>query len=157
MRECAGVFPGDSEMAQRMRAFDWAQTELGQPETWPANLRIALGVCLASRFPMHVWWGPTLRLFYNGASVSFLGRSKHPTALGRSGREAWPEIWDTIGPMIERVFDDGSASWSEDILMFFDRDLPHEEVYVTFSFSPVFADGGAVDGMFCACTETTAK
>src|SRR5262249_52889042 len=134
-----------------------AGTALGQPETWPVNLRVALGVCLTSRFPMHVWWGRPLTLFYNDAYIALLGPSKHPAALGHSGRDACVEIWDTIGPTIERVFSDGTASWSEDILMFFDRELPQEEVYVTFSFSPVFADGGAVDGMFCACTETTAK
>ena len=39
--------------------------------------------------------------------------------------------------MIERVFREGRASWSEDILMLFERDLPQEAVSVTFSFSPV--------------------
>ncbi len=151
------LFPGDSELAWRMRGLDWSASPLGPVERWPNNLRIALGVCLTSRFPLHVWWGPSLTLFYNDAYISFLGRSKHPNVLGRSGREAWKEIWDTIGPMIDRVFQTGEASWSEDILMFFDRQLPREEVYVTFSFSPVPGAGGAVDGLFCACTETTDK
>jgi len=106
---------------------------------------------------MHVWWGPSLTLFYNDAYISFLGPSKHPTVLGRSGRDAWAEIWPIIGPMIDGVFRKGIASWSEDILMFFDRELAQEEVYVTFSFSPVFSDQQTVDGMFCACTETTDK
>jgi CheY-like chemotaxis protein len=35
-------FPGDSEMAACMQAFGWFQTDLGSPETWPQNLRIAL-------------------------------------------------------------------------------------------------------------------
>ena len=151
------LFPGDSEMARRMRAYDWSQTPLGPPDAWPQNLRIALGICLTSRFPMHVWWGRSLTLFYNDAYISFLGRSKHPAVLGRSGREAWAELWDTIGPMIDRVFADGTASWSEDILMFFARDLPQEEVYVTFSFSPVFGEAHTVEGMYCACMETSEK
>ncbi|MGH7793797.1 MAG: sensor histidine kinase [Candidatus Binatia bacterium] len=151
------LFPGHSEMARRMRDFDWSKSDLGPPESWPQNLRVAIGICLTSRFPMHVWWGPQLTLFYNDAYISFLGKSKHPAVLGRSGREAWSEIWDTIGPMIDTVLATGEASWSEDILMFFDRELPKKEVYVTFSFSPVFGDGNNVDGMFCACTETTEK
>jgi signal transduction histidine kinase len=155
--ELERMFPGDSEMARRMRAFDWSKSGVGSPETWPQNLRIAIGICLSSRFPMHVWWGPSLTLFYNDAYISFLGRVKHPGVLGRSGQEAWPELWDTIGPMIHEVFTAGSASWSEDILMFFDRELPKEEVYVTFSFSPVFGESNKVEGMFCACTETTEK
>src|SRR5262245_33743592 len=134
------VFPGESEMAGRMRAYDWSGTELGPPETWPLNLRIALSICLTSRFPMHVWWGTNLTLFYNDAYISFLGNVKHPRVLGRSGREAWAEIWDVIGPMIERVLATGEASWSEDILMHFDRQVPIEEVYVTFSFSPIYSE-----------------
>jgi signal transduction histidine kinase len=151
------IFPGESELARRMRELDWNATPLGPPSTWPANLRTAVGICLESRFPLHVWWGPSLTLFYNDAYVSFLGRVKHPAVLGRSGSEAWAEIWDQIGPMIERVFSTATASWSEDILMFFDRALPKEEVYVTFSFSPVLGDDERVEGMFCACTETTGK
>ena len=151
------LFPGDSEMARRMRRFDWSSTPLGESSAWPPELRIALGICLGSRFPLHVWWGPELTLFYNDAYIPFLGAGKHPSALGQSGRIAWAEIWHQIGPMIERVFSDGIASWSEDIRMFFNRDLPREEVYVTFSFSPVFAIGGEVAGMFCACTEVTEK
>ena len=51
-----GVFPGDTEMARRMRAFDWSPTPIGPPETWPINLRAAVAACLTSRFPMNVWW-----------------------------------------------------------------------------------------------------
>ncbi|MBA3542696.1 MAG: GAF domain-containing protein, partial [Deltaproteobacteria bacterium] len=150
-------FPGGGELAIRMRAFDWSHTTLGDPARWPSNLRVALGICLTSRFPMQVWWGPDLTLLYNDAYVAFLGRTKHPGALGRSGRVVWAEVWDTIGPMIEHVFTTGTASWSEDIPMVFDRELRREEVYVTFSFSPIFDDDRRVAGLFCACTETTEK
>ncbi len=149
------VFPGDSEMAGRLRAMDWTKHPLGAPEAWPSALRTALGICLASRFPMHVWWGPDLTLFYNDAYITFLGAAKHPGVLARSGREAWAELWDEIGPMIGRVFGEGVASWSENIPMFFTRALPAEEVFVTFSFSPIFGQTGSVDGMFCACVENT--
>ena len=151
------IFPGNSEMACRMRAFDWLATPLGSPHGWPRHLRTALGICLSSRFAMQIWWGRDLTLFYNDAYISFLGPSKHPFVLGRSGREAWSEIWQTIGPMIERVLTTSEASWSEDILMFFDRNVRSEEVYATFSFSPVFGERGQVDGLFCACSETTEK
>jgi signal transduction histidine kinase len=40
--------------------------------------------------------------------------------------EAWPEIWDILGPMTERAITTGEASWSEDILMVIDRELPRE-------------------------------
>ena len=36
-------------------------------------------------------------LNYNTAWSPITG-DKHPQALGRPGREVWPEIWDIIGP-----------------------------------------------------------
>ncbi|HET6335322.1 MAG TPA: response regulator [Polyangiales bacterium] len=152
----ARIFPGESELAARMRAYDWGSTELGSPSTWPENLRVALGICLTSKFPMYLLWGASLTLFYNDAYVSLLGPGKHPTVLGRSGREAWAEVWHTIGPMIDAVRATKQASWSADLRMFFERALPKEEVYLTFSLSPVFGASG-VDGLFCACTESTQK
>lgn len=149
------LFPGDSEMAARMRAFDWSKTDLGPPATWPQSLRFAVGTCLTSRFPILIWWGSTLRVFYNDAYISFLGRVKHPSALGRPGQEVWPEIWATIGPMLDNVLKTGIPSWSENYLFFFEREIPMEEVYVTFSYSPILGEGNRVEGVFCPCTETT--
>jgi signal transduction histidine kinase len=139
-----------------MRAFDWQSSELGEPERWPVNLRVALQICLASRFPMNVWWGSSLTLFYNDACISLLGSQKHPAVLGKSGREAWSEIWATIGPMIETAMATGAASWSQDIPLFVERQVAKQEVDVTFSFSPIFDGDGQVGGLFCACTEMPA-
>jgi signal transduction histidine kinase/DNA-binding response OmpR family regulator len=153
----ARVFPGDSEMAARMRGFDWSTTDLGRPGRWPRTLRAAVRICLLSRFPIVLWWGPELTMLYNDAYVSFLGPSKHPWVLGRPAWQAWPEVWDTIGPMLDRVRDTKSASWSEDLLLFFDREIAQEEVYLTLSFSPLIDDLQQVAGVFGACTETTEK
>jgi hypothetical protein len=46
------VVPGDSEMARRMRALDRSVTPLGPLPGWQQNLRVALGICLTSQFPM---------------------------------------------------------------------------------------------------------
>jgi hypothetical protein len=40
--------------------------------------------------------------------------SKHPAALSSPARECWPEIWETIGPMLEGVMQRGEATWSDD-------------------------------------------
>ncbi len=50
------LFPGDSEMARRMRAFEWSSSDLGPTEHWPENLRVAVRLCLTSRFP--IWFVP---------------------------------------------------------------------------------------------------
>jgi hypothetical protein len=52
----------------------------------------------------------------------------------------------------------GRATSVEDQQMFFARRLQREEVYVTFGYSPILAqDGATIEGVFCACTETTTK
>ena len=152
------VFSGASEMARLMRAFDWSATDLGAPQRWPPNLRTAVSLCLASRFPIVLWWGPRLSVLYNDAYISFLGPAKHPRMLGRPGKECWGEIWHTIGPMLESVMRTGVATWSEDFQFCVARRLPLEEGYFTFTYAPIFAsDGGGVEGVFCPCFETTER
>jgi hypothetical protein len=46
------TFPGDGEMARRMREYPWAGSPLGEPRDWPASLRTAVRICLTSRFPI---------------------------------------------------------------------------------------------------------
>jgi signal transduction histidine kinase len=150
------LFPGDSEMAGRMRGLDWASSDFGPVENWPENLRIAVRLCLTSRFPILLWWGPKLSLLYNDAYLPWLTEAKHPRALGRPGYECWSEIWDVIGPMIESVLSTGQATWSVDTELFFDRKVRKEEVYITWTYSPILAaDGQTVDGLFSPCVETT--
>jgi PAS domain S-box-containing protein len=88
---------------------------------------------------------------------SFLGEAKHPGWLGRSGQGCWSEIWPTIGPMLEGVFASGQANWSEDLLLVLHGNLPREEAYFTFFYSPIRDDDGAIGGIFCACNETTGR
>jgi signal transduction histidine kinase/DNA-binding response OmpR family regulator len=148
---------GGGEMGARIRAHDWAATPLGSADAWPQSLRTAVSICLASRFPMLIWWGPELVMLYNDAYRPILGQSKHPGALGQRGRECWPEIWDTIGPMLTGVLERGAATWSDDQLLLLDRNGYLEECYFTFSYSPIRDESGGVGGAFTAVTETTGE
>jgi len=147
------AFPGDGEMAQRMRAYPWESSPLGNPQDWPASLRTACRICLTSRFPMIIWWGEELRFFYNDAYLPLLG-NKHPATV-RPGRQVWSEIWDTIGPMLESVMRSGRATWSEDLLLPMNRHGYWEETYWTYSYSPLHDDDGTVRGVFTAVRDTT--
>lgn len=156
--ELERIFPGDSEMAARMRAFDWAHSDLGPPATWPPNLCMAISLCLTSGFPTLLWWGPNLTVLYNDAYIPFLGETKHPHVVAQPGQVVWREIWDTIEPMLEGVRATGQATGSGDFPFFLARKLPREEVYVRFTYGPILADDGhTVDGIFTPCTETTAQ
>ncbi len=74
---------GDSEMAARVRAFNWSATPLGPIERWSRSLKGAVATCLRSGFQMSVWWGPAMTAIYNDAESVILA-GQHPWALGRS-------------------------------------------------------------------------
>ncbi|MET0402158.1 MAG: ATP-binding protein, partial [Cystobacter sp.] len=145
---------GGGEMGALIRAKDWSQTPFGPVETWSPALRSAVGICLGSRFPIVLYWGPTRALIYNDAWSPVPGQ-KHPWALGRPGQEVWAEIWDIIGPMFDHVMNTGEATWSDDQLLPLNRFGYVEECYFYYSYSPVRGEGGQVEGIFTAVTETT--
>lgn len=149
---------GGGEMGELTRSKDWSITPVGDPETWPSSLRITLGLLLSSKFPMFLWWGPELICFYNDAYRPSLGNEgKHPSILGMPAKQAWPEIWDIIKPLIDQVLSGGEATWSEDQLVPIYRNGHIEDVYWTFSYSPVHNELGKVAGVLVTCTETTEK
>ncbi|WP_111630409.1 PAS domain-containing protein [Larkinella arboricola] len=146
------------QMGQLIRTLDWSKNPLGPIESWPQSLRTTLSILLHSRFPMFLFWGPELICFYNDAYRPSLGNSgKHPTALGQPGELIWPEIWADIKPLIDRVMAGGEASWNEDQLLPIYRNGQIEDVYWTYSYSPVHDESGGVGGVFVTCTETTEK
>jgi PAS domain S-box-containing protein len=158
MKPDLSFLAGGGEMGERTRAMDWSATVLGPIEGWSTSLKAAVSICLGSRHPMVLWWGKTdLTQLYNDAYISLLGTEKHPAYLGRSARQCWSEIWPIMGPMLDHVFRTGEATWSEDFLYVLNRNLPREEGYFTFSYSPIRDDDGAIGGIFCACNETTAR
>lgn len=143
------------ETGDAIRAFDWASTPLGPLQSWPHSLRFALGLCLNSRFPMFLWWGPDLINFYNDAYVPILGQ-RHPGALGKNARELWQDVWPAIAPQVEAVFERGEASWQERLLLVTNRNGYDEDAYFTYSHSPVFDEHGGVAGLICVVSEETA-
>jgi PAS domain S-box-containing protein len=149
------LMSGGGEMGSLMRSKDWATTPFGPVSSWPQSLRTALRICLDSRFPILIWWGPELRLLYNDAYRPALGTTKYPNALGAPGRDVWSDIWDTIGPMLEGVMRTGQATWENDQLLLFDRLGYVEESYWTYSYSAIRLASGEVGGVFSAIHEVT--
>lgn len=151
------IFASSGEMGALMRTIDWAGTPLGPVADWPQSLCTAVSICLASRFPMLIWWGPELVMLYNDAYRPILGMTKHPHSMGQCGKACWPEIWDVIGPMLEGVLHEGKATWSDNQLLLLDRNGYVEECYFTFSYSPIRDETGGIGGIFTAVTETTGQ
>jgi two-component sensor histidine kinase/PAS domain-containing protein len=150
---------GGGEMGALMRAHDWAATPLGPAESWPQSLRTTVRLLLNTRHPMFIWWGPELIQFYNDAYRQTMGPERHPRALGQRGRECWEEIWDIIGPQIEMVLAGEGATWHEDHLVPVTRHGRREDVWWTYSFSPIDDEtkAGGVGGVLVVCNDVTER
>ncbi|WDR04050.1 PAS domain-containing protein [Devosia algicola] len=142
------------EMGQLMRAHDWANSPLGPPENWPQSLRLTIRLILNTRHPMFIWWGPDLIQFYNDAYRLTMGPERHPSALGQCGRDCWQEIWPIIGPQIEQVMAGRGSTWDEDRLVPVTRHGKLEQVWWTYSYSPIDIEGG-VGGVLVVCNDVT--
>jgi len=156
MTTAAAGEPGEqgASLADLIEARDWSESPVGSMEGWPPSLRTALSICLESRFPILIWWGPEFVMLYNDAYAPLIG-SKHPNALGQRGADCFPEIWDIIGPMLAGVREQGESTWSDDRLLLLERRGFPEECYFTFSYSPIRDESGAIAGVFTAVAETT--
>jgi signal transduction histidine kinase/response regulator of citrate/malate metabolism len=146
---------GGGEMGALMRTIDWGRTPLGAVHAWPQSLRTALSICLSSRFPIALFWGPTYVMLYNDDLLPMVGANKHPHAMGRPGLEVLAEIRDIIEPLLHHVATTGEATWSEDLMLPLLRDEVQAESYFTFTYSPIRVESGGVGGVFCAVIETT--
>ncbi|MDD1015157.1 hybrid sensor histidine kinase/response regulator [Pseudomonas rubra] len=141
-------------MSVKVRNHDWGSTALGPLHLWPAPLRIAVDMLLASRFPGCLVWGPQMVTIYNDAFRPILGAK--PEALGRGFDEVWSEAWDSIGGLVFRTLA-GEAIFIENFPLLINRNGSMEQTYFTFCYSPIRDERGAVAGFLDTVIETTAS
>jgi signal transduction histidine kinase/CheY-like chemotaxis protein len=144
---------GDSVQGREIKRFDWGSTPLGHPSIWSPNLRAMVQLLLASKQPMFVAWGPERTFIYNDGYIPIMG-SKHPAQLGKPSAMVWSEAWPLLGPLFDRVFE-GEPIHQTGFLVPIDRHGIVEDAYFNFSYTPMAAPDGTVEGLFGVCTETT--
>lgn len=89
---------GTGEMAARIHAFDWSKTPLSPLASWSPALRTTVGLMLANRFPVLLWWGPQYVSIYNDAYIPILGLKKSSSA-----HQPWRSCWRQMpGPFNRR-------------------------------------------------------
>jgi len=145
---------GTGEMARRIRAHDWSRTPLGPIEGWSTVQRSIVDLVLASGHAMQLAWGPQRIVLYNDAYAPMLGE-RHPGALGVAFRDAWPEIWGDIEPLVGRVFA-GETVRFEDMPLTMTRHGYAERTWWNFSYSPVRDEHGAVVALLNVTVDATA-
>ena len=148
---------GGGEMGQLIRNFDWSRTQLGPIESWPQSLRSAVSILLPSKAQIVMFWGPDLIALYNDAYRPVLGK-KHPSALGLPGRQVWSEVWEEgLRELFEGVLKTGDAYWASDRTFYLQRFGFPEETFFDISYDPIRDESGAVAGLFCIVSDTTAR
>lgn len=144
----------DGQSVDELKAIDWSSNSLGEPDKWPAALKTAVQMMLASHFPKAICWGPDLITIFNDAFRPILGE-KIP-CMGKSFSHIWAEAWNDIGPIADKAFN-GEATFIEDFPLIIDRYGYPEQCYFTFCYSPIRNEDGSVGGFIDTVIETTGK
>lgn len=151
----ASTIVGTSEMAQRIRAYDWATTPLGPIDGWSRERVAVVNLILCSPTPARVLWGQDLILLYNDSYRELPGK-QHPEALGKPAREAFEDAWNIVGPVLETAFATGEA------FVLDNRHLPLQtpegvkDFYLNSTSSPIY-EYGAVAGLLGLFRDVTAE
>src|ERR1700761_4782572 len=149
---------GGGIMGEAIRTTRWADTTLGETDTWPQSLLTTLSLILHSNFPMVLFWGPDSITFYNDAYLPVLAeRDQHPSALGQPARQVWVNRWADIKTKVDHILSGGKAIWFEDTPILTPRKGENVEKYWTGSYSHVLDETGKPAGVLITCTDTTAK
>jgi PAS domain S-box-containing protein len=136
-----------------IHSINWERTPLSSLGKWPPDLKASLAICLASRLPLAISWGPGQITLYNDAFCPLLGE-KHPESMGQRGRKCWTGNWQFMQPMLEAVRQRKEAVALDDQPFSVHRNGHTEECYFRFECSPIPAESEGW-GVFCAAIETT--
>jgi PAS domain S-box-containing protein len=153
MRTAANLITGQSEMANRIHAHDWAATPLGAVEVWSETLIAAVNLMLHSPFPTILSWGPEMVFLYNDAAIPTL-MGKHPGALGDPYRVVFHEAWDLVSADLEGCFYRGETAVRDNIFIPILLNGAIEDHYWSYSLIPIY-ENGEIAGVYDAYRNTT--
>ena len=147
------LITGQSEMAARIRSYNWSQTPLGPIEDWSETLLATTNLMLHSPFPTILSWGAEMVFLYNDAAISTL-TAKHPHALGGLYRDVFDEAWELVSGDLEACLYRGETAVRDN--MFIPILLNGELVdqYFSYSLIPVYEEG-RIGGIYDAFRNMT--
>ena len=145
-------------MGARMREMDWSTTSLGPPDTLAAE---------SSQHPQHA---PAVegadrpllgtgvpRLLQRRVSSRRSARSIRTRSAFQAATRGARSGTANCTTLLAGVVETGEAFWAQDLLFELERYGFLEETYFDVSYDPVRVESGAVGGVFCIVTETTAR
>ena len=150
------LFDGGGEMGDRIRRYDWAKTPLGPIAGWSQAFKTALRLCMASRLPAGIYWGPEHIFLYNNAHSANLGH-KHPHALGQPAAIVWPEVFGTIEPLMQKCLLEGKTAGADELPLLLSRPGFMQEVYFSFSYEPLISERGGIEAVYAIIVDASKR
>ena len=147
------LITGQSEMAARIRAYNWSQTPLGPIEDWSETLLATVNLMLHSPFPTILSWGPEMVFLYNDAAISTL-TTKHPNALGGLYRDVFHEAWDLVSADLEACLYRGETAVRDNMFIPILLNGVLVDQYFSYSLIPVY-ENGRIAGIYDAFRNMT--
>jgi PAS domain S-box-containing protein len=147
------LIAGHSEMAARIRAYNWSRTSLGPIEDWSETLLASVNLMLHSPFPTILSWGPEMVFLYNDAAISTL-TAKHPHALGGLYCDVFREAWDLVSADLEACLYRGETAVRDNIFIPILLNGVLEDQYFSYSLIPVY-ENGRITGVYDAFRNVT--
>jgi PAS domain S-box-containing protein len=147
------LISGQSEMAARIRAFDWSKSPLGSIEGWSDTLLTTVNLMLHSPFPTILSWGEEMVFLYNDAAISTL-TTKHPGALGALYRDVFREAWDLVSADLEACLYRGETAVRDNMFIPILLNGVLEDHYFSYSLTPVY-ENGKIHGVYDAFRNMT--
>ena len=142
------------EAGRLIAGKDWSATSLGPMSGWPRCLRSYLSLVLDLPTPAIIFWGKEQVQLYNDAYAVIMG-PRHPRFLGGTYRECWPETLATGVPWMARVYDHGETLAVERRQFALTRNGFAEDVFFSFTFTPLRDDDDRVAGILQLVTDVT--
>jgi PAS domain S-box-containing protein len=154
--DAEGPIRGNSRMAEAIRAHDWTLTPLGPLQDWSEALLLSANLMLSCAFPSLIFWGKELIQLYNDAFIPLLAE-RHPSGLGQTAQECWWDAWQIIGPNLNRVMNDGETVFHERTLVPIVRNRRLQDIWWTYSYSPILGAGREALGVLVVCQDITSE
>lgn len=144
-----------TEHAQFIRNINWACTPLGHMDTWSQSLREIVNLLIRNPFPCALFWGEELTVIYNEAYKVEVAGNKHPELMGTGFSGPFSEIWDGVGHVFRKCALTGKAERRENEYLPIERFGYLEEVFFSWSVTPLYGGTDKILGFYNAPFETT--
>jgi len=128
-------------------AFDWSASPLGEPDRWPATLRLAADLLLNTPLPMLLVWGRGTTVVFNAAYAALAGPA-YGRVPGGNVPPVMPPPLAAAGDALQQAWDGEPVLAAGRTLAFAGGGIPAGALFDLY-FTPVRGDDGAVQGIVC--------